>query len=196
MSLTTPLSAGTRLADIRYSAAQVRVINAALALFAQHGVAGTSLQMIADAMGVTKAAVYHQFRTKDEIVIATADYELVPLEAAVERAEAAADRTEARRALLRELVDFSVRNRAAVRAWQGDPAMMRVLARHEPFRRLTRRMFALLADEGGEADWSIPAAMLSAAISAVGQPALAGVDPDLLRERVFHYACRLLDLPE
>jgi AcrR family transcriptional regulator len=30
-------------------------------------VSGTSLQMIAGAMGVTKAAVYHQFKTKEEI---------------------------------------------------------------------------------------------------------------------------------
>ena len=34
---------------------------------------GTSLQMIADAMGVTKAAVYHQFHTKEEIVLAVAE---------------------------------------------------------------------------------------------------------------------------
>ena len=33
--------------------------------------------MIADTIGVTKAAVYHQFKTKDEIVIAAAGTELV-----------------------------------------------------------------------------------------------------------------------
>ncbi|MDT3438126.1 MULTISPECIES: TetR/AcrR family transcriptional regulator [unclassified Pseudofrankia] len=170
------------------------MITAAFGLFAEYGVAGTSLQMIADAMGVTKAAVYHQFKTKDEIVIATADHELVTLEAAVENAEAAPSRVEARRVLLLQLVDFSVRNRAQVRAWQGDPAMMRVLAKHEPFSGLTKRMFALLADDDSDTDWSIPAAMLAAAITAVGQPALAALDPEVLRQRVFHYACRLLDL--
>ena len=50
------------------SAAQGRVIDAALDLFAEHGVGGTSLQMIADEIGVTKAAVYHQFKTKEQIV--------------------------------------------------------------------------------------------------------------------------------
>ncbi|ADP83963.1 TetR/AcrR family transcriptional regulator [Pseudofrankia inefficax] len=193
---TTRSRSGTRLAEIRHTPAQVRVITAAYGLFAEYGVAGTSLQMIADSMGVTKAAVYHQFKTKDEIVVATADHELVALEAAVEDAEAAPDRVEARRALLRQLVDFSVRSRAQVRAWQGDPAMMRVLARHEPFSGLTRRMFALLVDDDSETEWSIPAAMLAAAITAVGQPALAALDPNILRDRVFHYACRLLDLPD
>ena len=38
--------------------------------------------MIADAIGVTKAAVYHQFKTKDEIVVAVAEVDLLKLEAA------------------------------------------------------------------------------------------------------------------
>ena len=46
------------------------MLDAALALFADNGVSGTSLQMIADAVGITKAAVYHQFRTKEQIVLA------------------------------------------------------------------------------------------------------------------------------
>ena len=66
-----------------YTAAQTRIIDAALDLFAEHGVSGTSLQMIADAIGVTKAAVYHQFNTKDEIVLAVAEVVLARLEAAV-----------------------------------------------------------------------------------------------------------------
>ena len=53
--------------------AQHRVLDAALSLIADNGVGGTSLQMIADAVGVTKAAVYHQFKTKDEIVLAVAE---------------------------------------------------------------------------------------------------------------------------
>ena len=61
---------------ITRTAAQTRVLDAALVLIAEHGVSGTSLQMIADAMGVTKAAVYRQFRTKDEIVIAITEREM------------------------------------------------------------------------------------------------------------------------
>ena len=71
-----------------YSAAQTRTITTALELFGDHGVSGTSLQMIADALGVTKAAVYHQFPTKDEIVLAVAEVELRRLETALDAAEA------------------------------------------------------------------------------------------------------------
>ena len=59
-----------------YSAAQIRVATAATELFSMQGVAGTSLQMIADAMGVTKAAVYHQFNTKEAIVLACTEIQL------------------------------------------------------------------------------------------------------------------------
>src|SRR6516162_8882189 len=53
------------------TATQRRVVDAALRLFGDHGISGTSLQMIADEIGVTKAAVYHQFRTKDDIIVAS-----------------------------------------------------------------------------------------------------------------------------
>ena len=66
------------------SAAQSRIVAASLELFAQQGVGGTSLQMIADAIGVTKAAIYFQFRTKDEIVLAAAEDELAKLEAVID----------------------------------------------------------------------------------------------------------------
>ena len=46
-----------------------RVLDAAVALFAEHGVHGTSLQMIADRVGVSKAAVYYQFHSKEDIAL-------------------------------------------------------------------------------------------------------------------------------
>ena len=75
------------------TAAKARIISAALDLFAEHGVGGTSLQMIADEIGVTKAAVYHQYPSKDEIVLAAAEAELARLEAVVAAAEAEPSRT-------------------------------------------------------------------------------------------------------
>jgi AcrR family transcriptional regulator len=58
-----------RLGSIPRPAAQSRILVAALDLFVDQGVSGTSLQMIADSLGVTKAAVYQQFRTKNETII-------------------------------------------------------------------------------------------------------------------------------
>jgi AcrR family transcriptional regulator len=44
----------------------------ALTLFGEHGVSGTTLQMIADSIGVSKASVYYQFKSKEDIVAAAA----------------------------------------------------------------------------------------------------------------------------
>src|SRR5215813_10573621 len=110
--MSTPAYATeARSGTARYSAAQKRVINAALDLFAEHGVGGTSLQMIADHIGVTKAAVYHQFKTKDEIVLAVAEGELANLEAAVEAAEGETDPGRARDLLVSRIVDLAVERR-------------------------------------------------------------------------------------
>jgi AcrR family transcriptional regulator len=47
-----------------------RVLDAALDLFIEHGFAGTSLQDIADRLGVSKAAVYYHFHSKDDLLLA------------------------------------------------------------------------------------------------------------------------------
>jgi AcrR family transcriptional regulator len=47
-----------------------RLLDTARRLFLEHGYAGTSLQMIADELGVTKAALYYHVKTKDELLAA------------------------------------------------------------------------------------------------------------------------------
>lgn len=44
-----------------------RIVEVAIDLFARQGYGGTSLRHIADRLGITKAAVYHHFHTKDDI---------------------------------------------------------------------------------------------------------------------------------
>ena len=77
-----------RLRGDRYSEAQQRTIAAALDLFGDHGVSGASFQMIADSVGVTKAAIYHQFKTKDALVLAVVEVVLARLQEALDLAEA------------------------------------------------------------------------------------------------------------
>ncbi|WP_200814898.1 TetR/AcrR family transcriptional regulator [Blastococcus haudaquaticus] len=62
-------SVGAATAGGRTAGAQ-RVLDAALELFSEHGFAGTSLQDIADRLGVTKAAVYYHFHSKDDLLLA------------------------------------------------------------------------------------------------------------------------------
>src|SRR5262245_11057445 len=181
--------------SVAYSAAQTRIITAALDLFAEHGVGGTSLQMIADAIGVTKAAVYHQFPTKDEIILAVAAVDLARLEAALEAAEAEPSRARALEVLLDQLIGLAVERRRTASTYQGDPVMVRFVAEHAPFRRVMARLNRLLIRGDESADARVRAAMISAAIGgAVTHPLVANLDDDALRSKLERLAKRLVRL--
>jgi AcrR family transcriptional regulator len=180
-----------------YRAAQSRIIDAALDLFTKHGVGGTSLQMIADAIGVTKAAVYHQFRTKEEIVVAAAETELARLETAIEAAEAEPDRTRAREVLVARIVDLAVERRRMESTLLGDPVIIRFFAHHEPFRAVMDRLYGLLMGDDAGPDARVTAAMLTAAIGgAVIHPLVADLDDETLRSQLLRLARRSLGLPD
>jgi AcrR family transcriptional regulator len=169
---------------------------AALDLFADHGVSGTSLQMIADALGVTKAAVYHQFKTKDEIIIAVTEMQLARLEAALEDAEAADNRPQARELLLNRVIEMAVDQRRMVGVMQSDPVIIRFLAEHEPFQVFLERLYgALIGDDSGP-ETLVQAAMLSGAIGgAVNHPLVAHLEDAMLRSHLLRLTRGLVDLP-
>ena len=184
MSLTEPATV-RRLRSVPRSAAQTRIIDAALDLFAEHGVNGTSLQMIADAIGVTKAAIYHQFKTKDEIVFAAVEVELVKLETALDAAEAEESPPRARELVLTQVIDLAVERRRMVSVVQHDPVVVRFLAKHEPFRQLMDRLYTVLTGGDTGAEARVRAAMVSAAIGgAVMHPLVMDLDDETLRSHL------------
>jgi len=179
------------------SAAKARVIDAALELFSENGVGGTSLQMIADAIGVTKAAVYHQFNTKEEIVVAAAGAELARVESVIEAAEAEPTHAQARDLLVRRIVDLAVERRRMESTLLGDPVIVRFFAHDEQFRRVMDRLYYLLMGKDAGPEERVPAAMLSAAIGGtVMHPLVADLDDETLRSQLLHLARRFLDLPD
>jgi AcrR family transcriptional regulator len=184
-----------RLGAVPRSAAQTRIITAALDLFGEHGVSGTSLQMIADAIGVTKAAVYHQFKTKEEIVIAVLEADLMRVESALDVAEAE-EGPRAREVLLTLVIDLAVQRRRIVSALQQDPVIIRLLAKHEPFMALMGRLFAVLTGGDTSAAARVRGAMISAAIGgAVTHPLVMGLDDETLRAQMLQFTQQLFDLP-
>ncbi len=193
---TSSTPAVSSLASIPRTAAQLRIITAALDQFTEHGVSGTSLQMIADAIGVTKAAVYHQYHTKDEIVFAVAEYGLVPLEMALDAAEAQPSREAALEVLLTEMIALAVENRRMVSGLARDPVVTRLLAHHEPFRRLMDRQDRILIGDDVHPAARLRAAMVWAAIvGGVGHPRIADIDDDTLRTLLLELALRFITVP-
>ncbi len=173
------------------SAAQSRTVAAALELFAQQGVGGTSLQMIADALGVTKAAIYFQFRTKDEIVLAAAEDELAKLEAVIDDAEAEPSPTDRRDVLLTRIVDLSVDRRRTVSVILSDPVVLRFFTNHARYRAVVDRLTDLLIGPGIGANGHLQTAMFMAAISgAVMHPMVTDFDDDTLRRQLLQLVRR------
>lgn len=183
-----------RFRSITRSAAQTRILDAALKLIGENGVSGTSLQMIADEIGVTKAAVYHQFKTKEEIVIALTERELGGLEEVLEAAEAEQSQPRARELLLERVIDVAIERRGAASTLQFDPVIVRLLAEHEPFQQFIQRLYSVLVGDAGD-DARVTAAMLSGAIAVgVMHPLVAGVDDDVLRSQLIRLTRRFIKM--
>ena len=150
--------------------------------------------MIADAIGVTKAAVYHQFKTKEQIVIALTERELGGLEEALEAAEA--DPSRARELLLDRVIDVAIERRGAASTLQFDPVIVRLLADHLPFQQFIQRLYSVLVGDAGD-DRRVLAAMLSGAIAVgVVHPLVADVDDETLRSQLRRITGRLVDAAE
>jgi AcrR family transcriptional regulator len=195
--VSTPDVADVRDAGpIALSAAQTRVVTAALELFARHGVGGTSLQMIADEIGVTKAAVYHQYKTKDEIILAAAEAELARLEAVIDAAETESSPKRARDALITGMVDLAVDRRRTTSTILSDPVIVGFFAEHETFREVMHRLRRLLIGDDAGPEARVRTAMLIAATSgAVMHPFVVGLDDDILRAELLRLARRFLGQP-
>jgi AcrR family transcriptional regulator len=176
---------------------QQRILAAALDLIGAHGVSGTSLQMIADAVGVTKAAVYHQYKSKNEIVIAVTENELAILEDALIAAEADERRQQARRTLLVQLIDLAVTRRKWVGTLTSDPVIVRILGEHPPFQLFMSRLYGVLLDQRDDTKARIAAAIMSAAIAgSVVNPMVTDLDDDVLRANLVDMVPRLLGLDD
>jgi AcrR family transcriptional regulator len=178
-----------------YSAAQVRTAGVALDLFGEHGVSGTSLQMIADVLGVTKAAVYHQFRTKEAIVVAAVDLELAKLEPALEAAEAHRGDPSALATLLGQVIDLAVGRRRLVSPLLHDPVIVRLLSEHERYQHLMGRLFAALLGDEADPHARVRVAMIASAIGGVvTHPLVAGIPRAELRGQVLELSLQFLDV--
>jgi AcrR family transcriptional regulator len=177
------------------TAAQSRIVNAAVDLFARNGVGGTSLQMIADEVGVTKAAVYHQYPTKDGIVLAVAEAELSRLVTVIDIAEAEPSAARARDALLEGMVDLAVTHRHSMGSILSDPAIAGFFASRDDFRAVMHRLNPLLGVDASP-EGRVQTAMLVAAISgAVMHPFVIDLDDDVLRTQLLDMAHRLMRTP-
>ncbi|MBT2532405.1 TetR/AcrR family transcriptional regulator [Arthrobacter sp. ISL-48] len=167
-----------------------RVVAAALELFSERGVSGTSLQMIADSLGVGKASVYYQFKTKDDIiqaVIAPAFEQIRHILAETEASPAPQE------TLVASLVDLVIAHREVMAALSYDPAVRRFLESHEEASALILKLGQTLLGPAPAARRRVATSMFGAALSGVGvDPNLADIDDATLRRELIDLGRTLL----
>ncbi|HET6733598.1 TetR/AcrR family transcriptional regulator [Mycobacterium sp.] len=171
-----------------------RLIDAAVDLFTRHSFAGTSLQMIADELGFTKAAIYHHFRTREQLLGAVLEPIIEELSAVVESAEAR--RTAHARAgyMLSGYAALAVRNRGLVAVLAADPGVTLVVQERPVWADLIKRQLALLADVDPGPAGVIKAAMVFAGMTGAAGPTSVNLDDDVLYEHLVDAGRRTLGL--
>lgn len=130
--------------DGRTSDTRQRIVETALGLFATNGYSHTSLQSIADALGVTKAAVYHHFPSKQLLAGAV----FGPFVNDMDNLMLDLDRRRpSQRELLRLWVEVQTPHRLAFTALFRDPSVSSVLRLDIVSFRWLAKLTALLIGE-------------------------------------------------
>jgi AcrR family transcriptional regulator len=173
--------------------ARERVLTAALELFAEHGVHGTSVQMIADRIGVGKAAVYNQFHAKEDLAFEAARPLLDDMDRVVRTAEAFADGPERQSVALAGLVEMAVRHRRLTAVFYSDPGIAQALHDRPESRSVAAEFRHLIEGPNATPRSRIAISLLLAGIHvSVGDPELDDIDEADLRAELLDVAQRIL----
>jgi AcrR family transcriptional regulator len=188
--MATPVRAtSTRAAQAERTRHQI--LETARRLFAEHGYDATSLQMIADEMGLTKAAVYYHFPAKvdirHEIILAGVQQ----LKTLLDEAAAIRGRRARVEHVVNGFVEFFVANRQYALT-STDPAARREKLDEEPLSMRRRALELIFGDN--------PTATERLAFTAVSVipgylPELADLSDDELREALRTTMLHILRVP-
>jgi AcrR family transcriptional regulator len=175
------------------SSARERVLEAAVNLFAEHGVHGTSLQMIADRLEVGKASVYYQFRTKDEIVLAVVRPIFDDLARIETIASALSSPNAQRDATLSGLIELCVRHRNIAALFHGDPYVDSLIHTHIEFEKAGEALRELLIGNDSDTLNRVTISMITAGIFAsTADPYLRDVSDQELRRALLTCSQQIL----
>lgn len=159
-----------------------RVVAAALELFSERGVSGTSLQMIADHLGIGKAAVYYQFKTKEGIIEAVLAPAFEQMRRIIADAEASESQQEVATAGLCNLV---IAQREVVAALSHDPEVRRFLETHSEAAELILQLGRMLLGPEPDTRRRIAVSLFGGGLASVGiDPQLADIGDEALRSEL------------
>ncbi len=134
-----------RTRAIDYEQKRLGILSQSARLFAQHGFTGTSITMIAEACGVSKALMYHYYDSKDDVLFdVLADH----LKHLVVTVEAAAAESDARRRLVAISTALLDAYRGADAEHQVQISSLKLLppAQQDVLKELERRLVTIFSE--------------------------------------------------
>ncbi|MGE0214409.1 TetR/AcrR family transcriptional regulator [Mycolicibacterium sp.] len=171
-----------------------RLIDVAIELFKRHSVAGTSLQMISDELGLTKSAIYHHFRTRDELLSAIMEPLIAEVTALVEAAESFRGARARADAMLCGYAALAAANRELLPLLTGDPGVVALLRTRTEWRAVVSRQMALFAGVEPGLGGQVKAALVMSGIASAAGVDYGGVDEATLRDELTAAGRRTLGL--
>lgn len=127
-----------------------RIQRTAISLFSEAGYERTSLREIAERLGVTKAALYYHFKTKEDIAASFFDSYAEDVDRVCEWGESAPRSLETRSEILRRYAEVIRSHVEVLRFQQVNQAALTRLDRGSIFRQRLLRLHSLVTDEDDE----------------------------------------------
>ncbi|WP_307787882.1 TetR family transcriptional regulator [Mycolicibacterium sp. S2-37] len=171
-----------------------RLIDVAIELFKQNSVAGTSLQMISDELGLTKSAIYHHFRTRDELLGAVMEPVVAEVTALVDAAEARGGARARAEHLLSGYAALAASHRELIPLLTGDPGVVALLRNRTEWGAMVARQMAMFAGVEPGLGGQVKAALVMSGIASAAGVDYGDVDEEALRDQLIAAGRRTLGL--
>jgi AcrR family transcriptional regulator len=126
---------------------RTRILDSALSLFTEQGFASTSLQQIADRLGLTKAALYYHFRSKDDLLEALVTPAISDLENLLDKYADSGKTPAERRHFMEDYLDYLLAHRRLLAFVVRDLASLAHPALSAGSQRRQARVNAMLAGD-------------------------------------------------
>ncbi|MDI1456533.1 MULTISPECIES: TetR/AcrR family transcriptional regulator [unclassified Streptomyces] len=123
-----------------------RIQDVALELFAEQGYEKTSLREIAERLGVTKAALYYHFKTKEEIIVSLFEDLTQPIEDLIEWGRSQPHTLETKQEIVRRYSQALAAAEPLFRFMQENQATVRELRIGESFKDRMRGLRDIIID--------------------------------------------------
>lgn len=171
-----------------------RLIDVAVELFTHRGVAGTSLQIISDELGLTKSAIYHHFRTREELLSAVLEPIISEVASLVDAASLPRSAQARAERLLVGYAALAVRHRQVFPLLTGDPVVGEMLRARPHWGALVDRQLALCAGVEPGLGGQVKAALVMSGIAAAAGVDYDDADEEALRSELIAAGRRTLGL--